>query len=239
MAVLITAFLVSSMSLSARTFTSTDGQSIEAEVVKVAGQSVVMKLANGRSVTVPLDRLEESDRAYIAEWAKEAAKNKVPRVKVEIDSNKRDSNVEAGYDERQGSVQFQVNVTNEERGFRIEKATATLVVFGDYLYQKDDNLLMQRVEFKDISFDFDKTYQMKAKEIRYEYDKSGYKYGVKYEGYLFIMKTAAGKVIDISGSSTRVESMAEAILKLNEGDHFNDRYEKIQSNRSGTSTIIR
>ncbi len=172
--------LASAPSLAARTFTSTDGQTLEAEVVKVTGKSVILKLPNRRSVTVPLERLSEADRAYLAEWAKEAAKNRVPRVKVEIDSNKRDTNVEAGYDERRGSVQFQIDVTNQERGFRIEKATATLIVLGDYLYEKDEMLVMQRVEFEDISFDFGKTYQMTAKEIRYEYDKSGYKYGVKY-----------------------------------------------------------
>ena len=234
-------FLFSTIvSSEARVFTSTDGRTLNATVTKVAGQSAVLKLGNGRSVTVPFDRLAEADREFLKEWAKEDAKNRVPRVKVEIDSNKRDSNVDSSYfEDRKGSIKFEIDVTNQERGFRIEKATATLVVLGDYLYEKDTQVVMQRVEFKDIAFDFDKTYRMTAKEVRYEYDKSGYKHGVKYDGYLFIMKTAAGKIMDVSGSSTRVENLAEIIMKLKQGEYCNDRYEKITPANGSSSTIIR
>ena len=56
--------------LHARTFTSTDGRTLEADVVKIEGEAAVLQLATGRSVTVPFNLLIESDQAYLKKGAK-------------------------------------------------------------------------------------------------------------------------------------------------------------------------
>ena len=223
--------------LQARTFTSSDGRSIEGEVVKVQGESAVIKLTTGRSVTVPFNLLVEADQTYLAEWAKKEALNRIPRVEVKIDSNKRDTNVQAGYDERRGSFKFEIDITNEERDFEIKGATATLVVLGDYLYEKDTLVVMQRTEFKDINIAFAKTQHLAADQVRYEYDKDDYTHGIKYEGYVFVLRNSTGKVIDVSGTNTRIEKLIEPILKLKKGDYCNERYEKINRSSSGINIL--
>lgn len=220
-----------------RTFTSTDGRTLDGSVLKVAGDAAVLKLTAGRSVTVPFDLLIEADREYLREWAKKEAMNRIPRVDVSIASNKRDTNVQQGYDDRRGSVQFEIEITNEERNFPIEGATATLVVFGQYLYQEDTLLVIQRTEFKDIEIEFTDTKRLHAEEVRYEYDKRDYTHGVKYDGYLFVFRNSLGKMIDISGSSSRVESDHEAILKLKEGEYCDEQYKKLNRSTSGTSIL--
>lgn len=235
-AICLLAFVASSVS--ARTFTATDGRTIEATVVGMKENSAVLKRSDGPEVTVPLTLLSEADREYLKQWSIENAKNKIPRVKVVVDSNKRDSAVQAGYDQRRGSFQFKISITNEERGFRLEKGTATLVVLGDYRYNPGEQVVMQRREFKDISIDFGKTYEINAEEVRYEYYRE-FNSGQKYSDYVFVFRNAAGKVIDVSGSNTRIENLADIILRLKEEDHCNKRYQKIKTSSSGTSSILR
>ena len=223
--------------LHGRTFTSTDGRTLEADVVKIEGEAAVLQLATGRSVTVPFKLLIESDQAYLKEWAKQDALNRIPRVEVKIDSNKRDTNVAAGYDERRGSVKFEIDVANEERGFAIKGATATLVVVGEYLSREKTNLIMQKVEFKDINIEFGKTRQLAADQIRYEYDNDDYSYGVKYNGYVFVLRNASGAVVDVTAIPARLEKLYEPILKLKEGDYFNERFEKVS--RYSSSGVLR
>lgn len=222
----------------ARTFTSTDGRTIEGEVVRVEKETALLKLAGGRTVNVPFRLLVDADRAYLEDWVRQEALNRIPRVDVKVESNKRDTVVQQGYDDRRGSVQFEIEVTNEERNFTIEGAKATLVVFGDYLYEDDALLVMQKVEFKDIKIAFSESKRLAAKQVRYEYDKRDYTHGVKYDGYVFVLKNSAGKVIDVSGSSERVENLQERILELKEGEYCNERYQKI-TRGSTRSSILR
>jgi dienelactone hydrolase len=51
----------------ARTWTSTDGKAIEAEFVSATEKEVTIKRADGKSFTLPLTRLSDDDRAWIAE----------------------------------------------------------------------------------------------------------------------------------------------------------------------------
>ena len=230
--------LAIAVSAEARVFTSAaDGRKLEAEVVKIEGENAVLKLADGRSVTVGFSLLVADDQEYLKEWAKNEAKNRIPRVEVKIDSNKRDTNVQAGWDERRGSVKFEIDITNEERGFAIEGATATLVVIGDYLYYEDTLVVMQRTEFKDINIEFGKTRSLAAEQIRYEYDKDDYTHGIKYEEYIFILRNSAGKIIDISGSNTRIEKLSEPILQLKKGEYCDKRYQKVSPTGSSSGIL--
>jgi len=72
----------------ARTFYNTEGKSIEAEMVSVENDAVVMKLANGREAKVPLNTLSTADQNYVKKWWEEN-KNKITArdVKVSINQN--------------------------------------------------------------------------------------------------------------------------------------------------------
>jgi hypothetical protein len=55
----------------ARTFTSSDGKSIEAEVVNADGLQATLKLPDGRQVAVSWNRLSQADQEFLANWIKE------------------------------------------------------------------------------------------------------------------------------------------------------------------------
>jgi hypothetical protein len=50
----------------ARTVTDTQGRMIEAEVMEVIGANVTLRLQSGKTSTIPIARLSESDRDFIA-----------------------------------------------------------------------------------------------------------------------------------------------------------------------------
>jgi hypothetical protein len=55
---------------SVRTWTSTDGKTIEASLVQADRTSVILKLKNGHEATVPVERLGESDRLHLEDLRK-------------------------------------------------------------------------------------------------------------------------------------------------------------------------
>lgn len=62
---LAAALLLSSASLHARTWTSITGQTAEAELVKIEGANVVVRMADGRTSSFPIARLSAADQAFI------------------------------------------------------------------------------------------------------------------------------------------------------------------------------
>lgn len=56
-----------------RTWTSTDGRTLEASLVQSDRSAVTLKLTSGREAVVPLERLSEADRAYIEKLSETGA----------------------------------------------------------------------------------------------------------------------------------------------------------------------
>ena len=218
-----------------RTFTSTDGRTIQATVIKVTDANVVLDHPNFGTVTVPLDRLVEGDRKFLAKWAEAEKKNRIPKTEIQINSNKRDRRKEDAYEDRRGEFEFEIHIENEERNFDIAGAKATLIAFGDYMYDPGSCVIMERTEFNKIEIPEGKTRTLTGKLVRFEYDKDGYKHGEKYTGYLFELRTASGKIIVRKGSTQRVINDAEQLLKLRMRDIFDERtYRKL--GRASTSS---
>jgi len=67
----------------ARTFTSADGRTMEADAVSVTSDTAIIKRGN-RQFTIPLSSLSQADQEYLAEWRKEALKNKIPKMEKPI-----------------------------------------------------------------------------------------------------------------------------------------------------------
>ena len=53
-----------------RTFTNQKGQKIKAEIVKVTGKKVTLKLTNGRNYTIPTKSLSLADQVFVEDWKK-------------------------------------------------------------------------------------------------------------------------------------------------------------------------
>lgn len=75
------------VSAALRTFTDTKGRKIEAQIVSVAGANVTLKLANGRSSTIPIKLLSENDQMFVKVWADMEKKSPGKKGKPRLPEN--------------------------------------------------------------------------------------------------------------------------------------------------------
>ena len=68
---------------------STDGKSIQAEILAVRGNDVVIKRGT-KQFTVPRNRFNDATRQVFDAWLKNELENKIPKLAVEINSGKTD-----------------------------------------------------------------------------------------------------------------------------------------------------
>ncbi len=69
LSLLIGLLLIAAVShIEARTFTSTNGKKLEAELLSATESMAELKVVNGKTYKVPLKKLSKEDREYIAEW---------------------------------------------------------------------------------------------------------------------------------------------------------------------------
>jgi hypothetical protein len=61
--------------LDARTFTSSSGKKLEAEIVSATESTVELKTDKGKTYKVPLTKLSKEDREFVADWRKEQMKS--------------------------------------------------------------------------------------------------------------------------------------------------------------------
>ena len=56
--------------LRARTFTSTDGKTLDGEVVTVSKESFVIQNIKGKRITIPISKITQADKDYLETWRK-------------------------------------------------------------------------------------------------------------------------------------------------------------------------
>jgi hypothetical protein len=71
-----------------RTFTNTDGNTVDAELISLEDETVVLKLRNGSAAKVPLKTLSESDQSFVTAWW-EDNKDKLKSMDVRLTIDKK------------------------------------------------------------------------------------------------------------------------------------------------------
>ncbi|MCB1233247.1 MAG: hypothetical protein KDN19_23590, partial [Verrucomicrobiae bacterium] len=213
--------------IEARVFTSSDGKQVDAEVIEVRGGSVILGIGTKR-YTLEIGRFSKADQEYIAEWKANADKTKIPKLDVQISpgSNNRLDKKDC-FDDRVGSFNFTIKVENEEQGYNIENAEATLVVLGESCEWSDEFVVFQRQTFK-ISVEEGKTFEWKGPELKYRFDDSPPAYwGHKYYAYLFMIKNADGVVIFRKASQPKFDAFLDAGIALKEKEFVDKSLKKL------------
>ncbi|MCH9022883.1 MAG: hypothetical protein IID32_08960, partial [Planctomycetes bacterium] len=86
--------------LEARTWTSLDGKTIEAEFVKADKANVTLKRSDGKTFTLAVNKLSESDQKFVADKSEKAAtaeKIDTPKITGKIRDPKDGKKVESGF----------------------------------------------------------------------------------------------------------------------------------------------
>jgi hypothetical protein len=220
---------ISPLSSAPREFKSTDGKTITAEIASVQADVVILSM-NGREFTVPLDRLSREDQDFIAEWKQKDLEDHVPKILVDIATGKSDRRDKADdFDDRTGSFQFNIKVTNEEIHFAIQGAKAELVVIGEDAETRGKYGIMQKAAF-DVAVLPGKIQEWQGKKLNYRFDDSSPSFwGSSYAGYICRITDAKGKVIYENSIPQIFEKNIAAILKMEENAAFDRNGEAMGS----------
>ncbi len=210
-------------SLTAREFTATDGRKIEAEVVAIRDGSVVIKRGT-KQYTLPQEKFSAADQEFFKEWKKNEQKNKIPKLDIDIATGKSDRNDKSdGFDDRKGSFEFTIKVTNEEIGYNLENASATLAVLGEDCEDRKKFCIMQKSNFT-VNAAEGETSQWKGKAFNYLFDNRPPAYwGSEYCGYALQIKNASGKVIFSKSMPAKFEGHTDKILSLGVESAFDSK----------------
>jgi len=198
----------------AREFTSVDGKKMEASIVTIRGNDVVIKRGT-KQYTVAMSRFSKADLDYMEEWKQREAENLIPKLKVEINSRKSDRSDRKDYfDDRKGSFQISIRISNEELSYSMEDCTASLAVIGEDCENPKKDGIMQKTSFN-INLKSGKTSSWQGAPMFYKFDNRPPAYwGTKYCGYVFQIKNAKGKVIYETATPKKFEYKINKILKL-------------------------
>ncbi|MFT5467971.1 MAG: hypothetical protein ACI8UO_003079 [Verrucomicrobiales bacterium] len=204
-----------------RTFTSTDGRTLEAKLIKMAGDKVVIEAKNGTNFTVAATSFSPEDQVAFKKFAEAQAKLYDPRLEVKFASGKGDRRTDVYFDERTQELVPGVTIENREQTFTMTNAAVTVMTFGKHVTTRDELKVISKEEFK-VTLAPGKTADWTGKKIKLEYDdRSSFRYGHRYAGYLIVVKNDSGRIIEIAGT-TGFTKKAEAALKL-KADQLIDR----------------
>ncbi len=70
----------------ARTFTNSSGKAIEAEVVEISGDEVVLKMG-AKNFNVPISSLSKEDREFLTDWGKKNSGDKASSPAADVEAN--------------------------------------------------------------------------------------------------------------------------------------------------------
>ena len=212
----------SSLEAEPRTLTSTDGKTFTAEILAIRGDQVVLSMGS-KQYTLATSRFSEADQTYFEEWKAEQAKNLIPKLDVDISSgksNRLDTNDQ--FDDRKGSFQFSIKVTNDERNFDLEEAKGILAVIGENCEVRNNYSIMAKSNFP-LAVKEGETIEWQGDKFSYRFDDSEpARWGHQYYGYVFQVTNASGKVIFTKTLPKKFEGEEEKILAFQKGTAFDN-----------------
>ena len=209
-----------------RLWTAKDGSTVEAELVNIAGEKVVLKLQDGSLKKVLLSGLSIQDRKY-------AELNSPPKIEVKV-------TVDTKRENRTGPAHHSVQVQAESVQCEVE-----LIKVGSKSYDaplKAHCVMLAEVEQRDylmivdrkvVPFNFknEKSHVFTTKPMQFEQRNSGSSttaMGKEYEGYLVVITDPNGKVLQMKASRDSLEDHAELLMISPLGTVFDEKFEVLK-----------
>jgi hypothetical protein len=215
-----------------RTWTDTQGKTIEAEQVKRLNDQVWLRLADGREIKVSLDSLGKEDR-------ERAMLNQLPKLEVKVaakvsrtNSSLREAGPASRIQVQEETVNIDARIRKSDSTVYDAELTAELYVIGER-----DNSDFVVIDKTESTFAFTKAsgteYVVSSKPVTVE-NISEQRPGVEYKGYLLVVTDSRGEIVEMKGSNGTIECEADAIVASNLAPRIEkgfDRFAVVASTR--------
>ena len=222
-----------------RTFTNDFGDSVDAELVELKDSDtiVTLKLRSGNQIDARVTAFSDADQKHIRKWglaiqAEKQLLKEDSRITISAKMNRKSKSNK--YDnwfsivDETRSYFPEVIIKNDELDAFKENTVRIVVIAKDKQYD-GRKLIVSATTMRDISFpDRDKAV-LESDPFRlrlYEYDSSysnyDYGYGYDYEGFVVVIKNAAGKVTHTRASKSKYLSDMDVIFNCEAGEVYDD-----------------
>lgn len=239
-----------------RVFVNQQGLTLEGEVLGVqAGNVNLLRKADQRPVSVTLASLCQEDRAFLADWARrngspttaaavpppatdkkaepaKAMQPLPPGVKHKLTGTvqtRKSDRLNGGYsDMRTAKFQMDVVIQSREPARELKDAKATFAVITKNVADTSDFQVLLLESFP-VNVPPMGKMDHATPEMKLEYDNlSTYRYGYKYQGYVLLVKDAAGQTLVAESSPDDYAKNAERILSLKQGDSIDRQLKQVK-----------
>ena len=229
---LFTLALICRLDAEIRPFSSSDGMTIEAELVEASEEKVTIRRRDGMLFKdVPLSRFSDADRQYVSRWL-EKQKELEGTPDISADSKVRlyvlrgrddDKNDYNDIDDRVISFEPGVAIQSEEKDENYLNVSGTLIIVGKGVINDDVYTILDTQNFSiDILTRQKATWKGSSFECRYDPDYGGFEYG----GYLLVLRNRAGEIVQTKASKTSWSDHPERILDAKKFVGFNSQFSK-------------
>lgn len=198
-----------------RIWTSVEGQTIEAEYVRVSMGKVWLKTAAGGVKKIPIEFISEPDREYINLQTP-------PEIEIEVDDDIDRGTVGTDIDNVREELECTITINKISKKPYPMEYEAQFFLFG-YDIESKEYILAEKIT-KTFALDDsnNNTYSFSGKHQRFEYDPSP-AWGNKYDGYLVVVKTKDGKTISTKGHDRYLKNLSR-IKAQKEGTRFDKSF---------------
>jgi len=205
-----------------RLWTSRTGEdSVEAEYVKMSGNRVVLKTADGRTLRVPAEGLCDDDQEYLSHAAAVA-----PKIQIDVDDDLEIEKNGNGYyyekEEQRVTCNVAIKKANSDPCFDNFKAYLFLIA------EEKEGTKKKIIDVKEQSFSFATQDVEKLSLTAGVWSEVGYMWanGFEYEGYLVCVQDERGATIALETNQNAYERHSRVILKSKKDDIFTEDFIK-------------
>lgn len=213
-----------------RTWTAVSGDTIEAEYVQHALNTVTIRTSGGKKIKIPISALSKSDQHYI--YLKTP-----PKLEVSVDDNNRRRSVKDDIDNKKEDLQFEVEIRKVSRQPYPGELKAHLFVLGWALDEEEYVLLEKVEETFALTEHNDEMHSFMGEELKLEHDPGAPVWGIKYKGYLICIKTGSGETISLKGDKI-FEMNLDVLMESRSKDRFDRKMRKVDPRNRRISMLI-
>jgi hypothetical protein len=211
-----------------RIWTDKGGKQIEAELVRIIDDKVVLRKQDGDELKVSLDTLSKEDKKY-------AVLQAPPRVEIKVSTNADREN--EGYGSgRHGGVQIQEETVSATVNIRKSSSPAYEAPMMSEVYligtpeQADMFVILDLTKSKfKFTTENKNEHSYQSDTISLKQLEAGKQKGTEYEGYIVIVRDRTGEILSMKCSRLLFEKNSETIIGSQKGDVFDSDFNPVES----------
>ncbi|MEN8792445.1 MAG: hypothetical protein ACN4GF_10785 [Lentimonas sp.] len=215
-----------------RSFTSTDGATIEATIIACDyPDNISIRRRDGSEFKkVPLDRFSDADRRYVREWVDAQKKliddadlTSASRLSVSVLKGvDEDMNNYGDIDDRVIKFKPGVVVESDEKDLTFRRVKGVLVMVGRGVLQKDSYVILDRQHFTLDILPGEKTrWTGNGFTSRYDPDYGGF----EYAGYVLVLKNKAGHNVIVKASKSAWGENVKGVLQAKKFTGYDRKFD--------------